>query len=127
MKEISRLKEPGAFSPHLSDFVVKVSSDVFKIPITVILSCSKFAVQTAIPKELISCTPIIIACKTEDFHYSSTKPQSESQEEQGSTKFEDTSSIANDDDGDVLDKELKKTSNVFSFSFCLFIYLFNLL
>ena len=77
--EISKLKESSIFPPsHLSEFVVKVTSDILKIPITVILSCSKFTVQTVIPKELISCTPIIIACRIDNnFQYSCTQPQSQ--------------------------------------------------
>ena len=77
----SKFKQLGAFSQRLSDFVIKVSSDVLKVPITVVLSCSKFAVQTVIPKELISCIPIIIACNTEYLHYSPTINQSDSQDE----------------------------------------------
>lgn len=108
--EVSKLKEPGAFPPppHLTEFIVKVTSDILKIPIAVILSCSKFTVQTVIPKELISCTPIIIACRTDNnFHYSCTQPQQQEELEDNIDVGEKSSSIPGGDNSSGIGLEKK--------------------
>lgn len=71
-EEVVRFRERGIFNSNCGDLVVKVLSDILKIPFTVIQSNTRFSVQTFVPPETITNVTLVIAYNIKELHYSST-------------------------------------------------------
>ncbi|XP_066913274.1 uncharacterized protein [Clytia hemisphaerica] len=99
--DVDDYKNRGVFSSNTGDFVVKVLSDVLRIPIMIIQSNDRLSVETFIPSVLLYQKPLVIALNIWEQHYSSTEPlqdkkdprDEESEEKEDEQKNEDEPAI----------------------------------